>query len=233
MKVDLNGKWTIRSTKYHGVETNVPGSVLGALLDHKLIEDPYYRLNESEVRKVSFEDFDFERDFSLTKEQLKKHNFLFLDGLDTVAEVYINDHLVAESRSMNIAQRILLNPSFLKEDNHIKIHFVSPYRYIEEYPQKDYFHTYSYNVTQEKSPVIRKANSMFGWDWGPNLGDMGIFRDIYILSTTIGHFEHFSHKQEFLPDALRGVKFYEPGQNPREEETRRQLRAHWKEKYNY
>ena len=40
-------------------------------------------------------------------------------------------------------------------------------------------------------------------------------------------------EQEFLPDALRGTKFYEPGQNPREEETRRQLRAHWKEKYNY
>ncbi|MCQ2274432.1 MAG: replication-associated recombination protein A [Bacteroidales bacterium] len=39
--------------------------------------------------------------------------------------------------------------------------------------------------------------------------------------------------QEFLPDALRGVKFYEPGQNPREEETRRTLRAHWQTKYNY
>ena len=39
--------------------------------------------------------------------------------------------------------------------------------------------------------------------------------------------------QEFLPDALRGTKFYEPGQNPREEETRRQLRAHWGQKYGY
>ncbi len=39
--------------------------------------------------------------------------------------------------------------------------------------------------------------------------------------------------QEFLPDALRGVKFYEPGQNPREEETRRQLKAHWQTKYGY
>lgn len=39
--------------------------------------------------------------------------------------------------------------------------------------------------------------------------------------------------QEFLPDALHGVKFYEPGQNPREEETRRSLRAHWQEKYGY
>ena len=39
--------------------------------------------------------------------------------------------------------------------------------------------------------------------------------------------------QEFLPDALRGTKFYEPGQNPREEETRRQLRARWQQKYGY
>ncbi len=40
-------------------------------------------------------------------------------------------------------------------------------------------------------------------------------------------------EQEFLPDALRGTKFYEPGQNPREEETRRLLRARWQQKYGY
>lgn len=39
--------------------------------------------------------------------------------------------------------------------------------------------------------------------------------------------------QEFLPDQLRGVKFYEPGQNPREEETRRLLRLRWQAKYGY
>lgn len=39
--------------------------------------------------------------------------------------------------------------------------------------------------------------------------------------------------QEFLPDTLRGAKFYEPGQNPREEETRTLLKWRWKEKYNY
>lgn len=40
-------------------------------------------------------------------------------------------------------------------------------------------------------------------------------------------------EQEFLPDALRGIKFYEPGQNPREEETRRLLRSRWGQKYGY
>lgn len=38
--------------------------------------------------------------------------------------------------------------------------------------------------------------------------------------------------QEFLPDALRGHKFYEPGNNARESEIRRRLQSLWK-KYGY
>ncbi len=38
---------------------------------------------------------------------------------------------------------------------------------------------------------------------------------------------------EFLPDKIKGTKFYDPGQNPRENEIRRQLRDWWKEKYGY
>jgi len=38
---------------------------------------------------------------------------------------------------------------------------------------------------------------------------------------------------EFLPDALRGSKFYEPGRNPREEEFRNFLRKLWGDKYGY
>jgi putative ATPase len=38
---------------------------------------------------------------------------------------------------------------------------------------------------------------------------------------------------EFLPDKIKGKKFYEPGPNPREEELRNYLKRLWKEKYNY
>lgn len=43
---------------------------------------------------------------------------------------------------------------------------------------------------------------------------------------------NFAH-QEFLPDKLRGTKFYDPGRNAREEELRKYLRSLWKEKYGY
>ena len=39
--------------------------------------------------------------------------------------------------------------------------------------------------------------------------------------------------QEYLPDLLRGAKFYEPGHTPREEETRRALQQKWGGKYGY
>ena len=39
--------------------------------------------------------------------------------------------------------------------------------------------------------------------------------------------------QEYLPSAISGTTFYEPGKNPREEELRKYLRNLWKEKYGY
>lgn len=38
---------------------------------------------------------------------------------------------------------------------------------------------------------------------------------------------------EFLPDKIKGTKFYDPGNNTREEELRKYLRSLWKDKYGY
>lgn len=47
------------------------------------------------------------------------------------------------------------------------------------------------------------------------------------------NFENNFVSMEFLPDQLKGVKFYEPGKNAREDEMRKYLRTLWKEKYGY
>jgi putative ATPase len=51
---------------------------------------------------------------------------------------------------------------------------------------------------------------------------------------------HYAHAyennfimQEFLPDGINGQKFYEPGNNARENEQRQFLKNRWKEKYGY
>ena len=44
--------------------------------------------------------------------------------------------------------------------------------------------------------------------------------------------QNFSN-QEYLPDEISGLKFYDPGKNPREEELRKRLKALWGDKYGY
>ncbi len=46
-------------------------------------------------------------------------------------------------------------------------------------------------------------------------------------------FAHNFAEQEFLPEALSGTVFYEPGDNSREKQTREFLRNRWKDKYGY
>jgi len=46
-------------------------------------------------------------------------------------------------------------------------------------------------------------------------------------------YENNFSPQEYLPDAVKGTAFYQPGNNGREEELRKYLKALWKEKYGY
>jgi putative ATPase len=46
-------------------------------------------------------------------------------------------------------------------------------------------------------------------------------------------FENNFAEQEFLPEPISGTVFYEPGNNPRENEIRQFLKRLWKDRYNY
>jgi putative ATPase len=46
-------------------------------------------------------------------------------------------------------------------------------------------------------------------------------------------YDHNFSDQEYLPEEIRGTKFYDPGSNPREEELRKRLKALWGKKYGY
>jgi putative ATPase len=47
------------------------------------------------------------------------------------------------------------------------------------------------------------------------------------------NYENNFSLQEYLPDAIAGTKFYDPGKNVREEELRKFLKSLWKDKYGY
>ncbi len=63
----------------------------------------------------------------------------------------------------------------------------------------------------------------------------GLMKDLgYGKNYEYAHdFESNFSPQEYLPDPITGSKFYDPGNNPREEEARKRLKNLWKDKYGY
>ena len=196
MKVYLNNQWSICSDKIKEIKCKSPCTVLSSLLGNGIIEDPYFGKNEIEARKYLQDDYTFSSTFSLGEEQLENYNYLFIDGLLTIAIIYINDVKVCESFDYHLSQTILLDNKILRRENIIKITFKSPYKYIRDYPNpKNLYETYA--VTDKDSPKIRQPNCMFGWDWAPDLADIGITKPLYILSNKVGYLESFKHHYVF------------------------------------
>lgn len=59
--------------------------------------------------------------------------------------------------------------------------------------------------------------------------DLGYHKDYKYAHSFEGNFI----KDNFLPEEIKGTKFYEPGQNPKEDDIRKRLRALWNDFYDY
>lgn len=205
MKHSLNQSWKITSDNIEVIAKSSPCSVISLLLENGIIDNPYYRDNESKVLPYLKKDYKFETSFSLNQEELHKNNYLVLDKVCTIAKIFVNDVLISDVSDMHICYHFLLDNKILKLENKLIILFKSSYNYIKEYPNKDNLFE-SYAITEKDSPVIRQANYMFGWDWGPLIPDMGIMGETYILSTKNGYLKSFRHHCDFKKDGSVKIK---------------------------
>ncbi len=186
-RVELDGTWIFgKADEEERLKIKVPGTVLSGLLENGKIEDPYYRTNEYETRDLFWNDYEFERDFLVEKELLKEEQLeLVCEGLDTLTDIYVNGQLIGTTDNMHRTWKFSVKDVVREGTNHIRILFHSVLKYIENYqsvPEKE-IHRHSPDVIKGHQ-LIRKAHSMFGWDWGPQLPDAGIFRTIYLQAHT-------------------------------------------------
>ena len=73
------------------IETKVPSTVYGTLLEKGLIPDPFYRDNELDALKLMENDFAYETTIVISEEDRKADRlFLHFDGIDTIADVYLS-----------------------------------------------------------------------------------------------------------------------------------------------
>ncbi|PJJ27026.1 beta-mannosidase [Lacrimispora celerecrescens] len=206
----LNGiwEWHSQGASHDAVYTGeVPGTVISHMLEHKLIEDPYWRCNEYAVRELMANEYLYKRSFTVTEEDLEfSRAELVCDGLDTIATICINGCLVAETRDMHRTYRFPVREYLQKGRNRIEVLFHSPLDFVrKEDEENDIF--YASTGCIHGNAALRKAHYMFGWDWGPQLPDMGIFRDIAIEYFSEAKIQDVHIRQEHEGSGRVGLKF--------------------------
>ncbi|MHA2183225.1 MAG: glycoside hydrolase family 2 protein, partial [Promethearchaeota archaeon] len=182
-KISLDGTWIIRnSEKSIVIDGQVPGAVFEALLNNNSIEDPFYGENEHQMKWVFESDWVYELEFTVEPDFLKHKNILVrFHGLDTIADVILNGELIGSANNMFIRYDFDVK-SYLKEmDNKLTINFKSPTVKSREEIERNKAKLNTGYAAIPGIPYLRKAQYSFGWDWGPKLPDIGIWKNIEIL----------------------------------------------------
>jgi beta-mannosidase len=177
-KTSLAGKWEFRQANTREwMPANVPGGAHTDLMALGKIPDPFYGDNELKVQWVAKSDWEYRRSFKVTKEFISEDQvYLVCDGLDTIANVFVNDKLVGASQNMFRQYRWDIKGLLKEGDNEVRVYFYSPVNYASEQNTKKPMPSVSQAIAG--GPHIRKAPCQFGWDWGPQLPPIGIWQHI-------------------------------------------------------
>jgi beta-mannosidase len=174
----LAGPWQFRQAgTQEWLPATVPGGVHTDLLALDRIPDPFVGDNEKRVQWVAEADWEYHRSFHAEPELLQEpHIWLVCDGLDTLATVSLNGHELGRTNNMFRQYRWDVKPLLQDDENDLRITFASPVRYVAEKQAIRPLPGVSQAIPG--GPYLRKAPCQFGWDWGPQLPPIGIWKDI-------------------------------------------------------
>ncbi|MBS7642755.1 glycoside hydrolase family 2 protein [Candidatus Bathyarchaeota archaeon] len=165
------------------IQAEVPGVVYIDLIRNGLIPDPFYGLNEDAVRWVEDVEWWYRRDFEAPSELLERDCVeLIFEGLDTIATIWVNGVRIGEAYNMFTPWIFDVKNILRAGRNTIVVRFKPPGRYADELSDR-YRQKYGVlnSAFHRSRPYIRKAQYSFGWDWGPRLPAIGIWRSVKLI----------------------------------------------------
>jgi beta-mannosidase len=189
----LNSDWQFRVVgttdkaevqQWHPAQ--VPGVVHTDLLRNNLIPDPFDRDNEFRLQWIGLTDWEYQTTFQLDAATLgHEHVDLVFDGLDTFADVYLNDQAILHADNMFRRWRIPAKRQLKPGPNTLRIVFHSAITkmipYVKTLPYiLPSISTYNFGNEENiaTAPYTRKAPYQYGWDWGPRFMTEGIWQPV-------------------------------------------------------
>ena len=188
----------------------VPGVVQTDLLQNKIIPDPFDRDNEYRLQWIGLADWEYQTVFQVDAAALaREHVDLVFDGLDTFADVYLNDQAILHSDNMFRQWRAPAKAQMKQGPNTLRIVFHSAIEKMIPYVKSLPYMLPSistHNAGNEEdiptAPYTRKAPYHYGWDWGPRFMTEGIWRPVRLESWDAIRIVNFHiHQQKVSAEA--------------------------------
>jgi beta-mannosidase len=201
------GKWKTEDASGELAEwhaATVPGVVQTDLLANKLIPDPFYQDNESRLQWIGESDWEYQTTFQVDAATLAhEHVELVFDGLDTFAEISLNDHELQQTDNEFRRWRIPVKGDLHEGTNTLRVVFRSPITkmlpYVKKLPYMLPAISTMLGGNEEgiaTSPYTRKAPYNYGWDWGPRYVTQGIWRPVRLEMWDALRIENFHIEQK-------------------------------------
>jgi beta-mannosidase len=193
---ELGGTWQFRQAdSLEWMPATVPGGVHTDLMNLGIIPDPFVGDNEAKLQWVAEVDWEYQLAFTPQADLLKQSKLeLVCDGLDTLATLNLNGKMLGKTE--NMFRQYRFKPLLREGENTLLVQFVSPVRFAAERQAQEPM----VGVLQalEGGPHLRKAPCQFGWDWGPQLPPIGIWKDIRLEAWSEAKLEDVHLRQKHV-----------------------------------
>ncbi|ESQ91501.1 beta-mannosidase [Asticcacaulis sp. AC460] len=201
------------------LKATVPGTVHTDLLSNGKIADPFYRVNERDQQWIDKKDWEYRTTLTLDAKTLSHdHVELHFAGLDTYADVYVNDVKVLSADNMFREWTVDIKPHARPGANSLRVYFHSPIAKGLAALDAFGFAVPSPNDQSETGGLgdkkvglfTRKAGYHYGWDWGPRFVTSGIWRPVTVRAWSTARIDDLRIVQDSLtPDAAQLTAVFE------------------------
>ncbi len=166
--------WNFKTGDIAINDVSSPCSFYSILLENGKMEDPFWRDNEYAARDMCRNDCSFETVFTATAEDLsKEYQTIRLANIDTICDIFLNGKKLAHTENMHRRFVFDVKGKVKEGENTLLIYINSPILEMERLQLEH--EVRGCNDSIFGAGRLRKAFSMSGWDWGPQLPDMGIY----------------------------------------------------------
>lgn len=170
--------WVMEYDALEPLTCLAPCTLYSVLLSKGKIPDPFYGTNEQELRHLAEKDCAFTAVFTPEAELLSREYVeLTFHGLDTICAIILNGRQLGRVKNMHRTYTFPVKDILCPGENTLRLEFSSPVRYFTQEQRRHYLYMND-GDTIPGTAHLRKAMYESGWDWGPTLPDMGIFREV-------------------------------------------------------